>query len=74
MKAYRRKSDGKIASTYGTYEHPSGKFLKYYYVIPGEPENIQQEEVDNTDNWEVIEIDDKTRQPTENKKITIIKQ
>ncbi len=64
-KAYRRKSDGKIAHTYASHIMGTDIYGKYY-VISGEPANITQEEVDNTDNWELIEIDAKTSQPIEN--------
>lgn len=63
VKKYKRKSDGKVAERYGLYEtdclNPGlpSRFIKDYYVIPGEPANIQQEEVDNTDKWEIVEVE-----------------
>ncbi|MES2382374.1 MAG: hypothetical protein V4538_15110 [Bacteroidota bacterium] len=56
-KAYRRKSDGKVAATYGLFEHQTGNFIKNYYVIFGEPANIEQSEVDDTDKWELIDVE-----------------
>ena len=66
MKAYRRKSDGKIANTYVSHVLDTDTYGTYY-VIDGEPDNITQEEVD-TDRWEIVEIDSVTRQPIEAKK------
>ncbi len=53
-KAYRRKSDGKVADTYAMFGEYG--FIKNYYVIFGEPKNIEQSEVDDIDKWELIDI------------------
>lgn len=54
---YKRKSDGKIAQTYCLFDSLTGEFIKKYYVIDGEPKNIQQEEVDDKNLWEIVIID-----------------
>lgn len=54
-KKYRRKSDGVTAENYVLCNELG--VIEKYYVVFGEPENLKQSVVDDTEKWELIDVE-----------------